>query len=266
MKWVRSFEIGCNKVDSQHQELVGLVAQLEKDLSVGIPGKQLADALRFIVHYTRYHFDSEELFMANIGYPELEKHKQIHDELIDKVNCILLDLKTGKKLEAKDLYQFLAEWVKSHVLEEDKKIGDFYRLGKASTEELLMQKDMAQKKGKIIAYFNKLKDLFLKKLITIEDFREQKVKFIVSLFKNGSFKNLRAFFHEVEELVLEDLLTEKEKDSITFSIFSDFDFNKTLGIIPDAEGKLFFLRNVQELELVDEELIAEEKEKILQKI
>jgi hemerythrin-like metal-binding protein len=81
--------------------------------------KLLVDEL---VYYSDYHFKAEEQYMREIGYKDIDKHISEHkyftEWVIDfKRNYITADLKI-----CLDLIKFLGDWLRNHVIEEDKKI------------------------------------------------------------------------------------------------------------------------------------------------
>lgn len=266
MEWEKKFEIGCEIVDSQHKELVGLVTQFENSPKAGVSGQQLADILRFLVGYTRYHFCAEEAFMKSIDFPQLDEHHRIHDDLIQKVTDILLALKKGETLDPQNLYLFLVDWVKNHVLEEDMKIGKFYRNTRKETPEMVKEKALVDERKLFITRFLKLKDLFLKKLISNEDFTEHKLKIVVALFEKRGLNRLREFFTDVDLLIKSDFITDKDKEEVALKIFQNMELQKTISQIPDLEGRLFLLRTYQTFELASDEIIDDEKMKILQEL
>lgn len=128
MKWDKSFCVGCQIIDSQHEQLVNHVDSLEKLIGKSFGSIQLAETLKFMVDYARTHFHDEEELMSRIGYPELDRQKMLHDELIEFVTNFLLDLKVGNPCELSELVNFLTGWITEHVLAEDMKIGEFIRL------------------------------------------------------------------------------------------------------------------------------------------
>lgn len=264
MQWEKAFEIGCQMVDAQHQELIGLVEQFEKSIDVDFSGSTLADVLRFIVGYTRYHFQAEEKFMKEISYPELEMHHCKHDELIYEVTQILLKLKRGEKLSPESLLLFLQEWVKKHVLEEDMKIGEFYRLHVAQGKNEGCC--FASEKENVLTRFSKLKELFLKKLISIDDYREQRVKYLIECFNKQPINQIRGFFHLLQCLKDSDTITQKDFDMFIEGAFSGKELSKLLEQIPEIESKLFVIRIYIEFELGSAEVIEKEKQRILDQL
>ena len=123
MEWYDSYCIGDEKIDSQHKELVGMVSRLQESLSGENLKEETANALRFLVQYTRQHFVDEEELMQRIAFEGYDYHKQQHKKLIFEVTNVLLDIKKGKQINPFELFDFLMDWLLTHIKNEDKKIG-----------------------------------------------------------------------------------------------------------------------------------------------
>ena len=78
-------------------------------------------ALESMREYALFHFIDEEKYMTEIGYPDLQKHKSIHDEFITKLRDYETRFKEGKILFNSDILKTLIAWLHNHLLTEDKK-------------------------------------------------------------------------------------------------------------------------------------------------
>lgn len=123
MEWYDSYCIGDEKIDSQHKELVEMVSRLQEALAGEGLKQEIANTLKFLVQYTRQHFADEEALMERIVFEGYDHHKLQHKKLITEVTNVLLDIKKGKQINPLELFDFLMEWLLSHIKNEDKKIG-----------------------------------------------------------------------------------------------------------------------------------------------
>lgn len=123
MEWYESYSIGVKEIDDQHKQLVGMISKLQASLPAGVSPVQIAETLKFLVEYTKFHFSAEEDLMRRIGFDELENHKKLHKRLIAQVYEILVNLKKGKSVDTYELIDFLTNWLINHIRNEDKKIG-----------------------------------------------------------------------------------------------------------------------------------------------
>ncbi len=125
MKWQSSFSTGIKKIDEEHKILVEMLNKLESSMYSDKKDKVLALVLRNLVDYVKFHFKSEEEVMEKIGFPELQRHRKLHKNLVHEVATILLDLKHGRAWSVPELVGFLQHWLMDHILGEDLKIGQY---------------------------------------------------------------------------------------------------------------------------------------------
>ncbi len=131
MIWYDNYNIGVAEVDKQHQQLAKTIKKLQNSLSQGRFTSETGETMRFLVDYTKRHFQEEEALMEKIGYEEIVQHRKLHEKLVGQVVQILLDLKKGKNIDAYELVDFLTDWLINHIVHEDKKIGKAYARQKA---------------------------------------------------------------------------------------------------------------------------------------
>jgi len=73
-----------------------------------------------LVYYARFHFLSEENIMLKYGYPNIDKHRELHLALID-------DLTYQRSSHSPDvLLDFLINWFITHTTGEDLNFGRFF--------------------------------------------------------------------------------------------------------------------------------------------
>ena len=126
MKWQKDYNIGITVVDEQHEKLCSMLTNLETSIKSDDVYQAMGDILKELVQYTKYHFEEEEKVMQRISYPDFEKHKKLHKNLVNEIVTILVDLKNGKEISASELKTFLQKWLMDHILVEDKKIGEYF--------------------------------------------------------------------------------------------------------------------------------------------
>ena len=129
MQWNDGLSVGVELIDAQHKSWIerfnAVAAAIEN-----VQGPQrIAEALAFLGDYTKYHFDTEERYMAEYAYPEAEQHKAKHAEL----KKTLADLEQEYEEEgathilAESIDMFLANWLVSHIQQVDLRFGTFLK-------------------------------------------------------------------------------------------------------------------------------------------
>ena len=130
-EWKEKYSVGVEKFDKQHKQLLkigrDLVSAFE-NMEKGIDQYDLiVELLQEMQEYTVYHFESEEKAMAEIEYPELEKHKEVHQKFVNKLkNIDLENIDEDQKQFSMELLDFVANWIEQHILGEDQKYKPFF--------------------------------------------------------------------------------------------------------------------------------------------
>ena len=120
--WSDDYAIGVDEVDQQHKYLFDLINEaLQCDEKANL--KLL---LMRLYKYTREHFKAEEDLMKVIGYTQYEQHKEMHNQLIGKLNKKSEEA-ISDPTKRNELNGFLASWLISHIIGEDTDIGNFLR-------------------------------------------------------------------------------------------------------------------------------------------
>ena len=125
LKWTKDYSVGITQFDEQHKKLFSYLNDLYEALDNQINNQEiLSKTLNDLIVYTFIHFSDEESYMKKYSFPELSLHIIEHDKLRKKVLAYQQDLNTGKKvIQVKEVIDFLADWVKNHILKTDKKYG-----------------------------------------------------------------------------------------------------------------------------------------------
>ena len=119
LKWTDDLSVGNALIDDDHRHLFDLLERLHRDMSSGHINQEtqsIVDALR---DYTESHFAREEEFMRKIAYPHYSAHKAEHDRFVSEVCALQSRVARGARTAQLDIDQFLANWLREHVLVRD---------------------------------------------------------------------------------------------------------------------------------------------------
>ena len=72
---------GNEMIDGQHRELIGKINDLLVSCEDRSNQSGAARLLNYLADYTEFHFNEEEAFQKEIGYPGLKEHQEKHREL-----------------------------------------------------------------------------------------------------------------------------------------------------------------------------------------
>lgn len=123
--WKKSYEIGLPEIDGQHRQLVGLINELSDAMMVKQGYKKAPEILERLLDYIQIHFSAEENLMYQMNYPELEKHREAHLDLTEKVLELSKSYDKEGALDPCELLEFMCAWLKEHMTVDDKQFGKF---------------------------------------------------------------------------------------------------------------------------------------------
>jgi len=126
--WNKTFAVGNDQIDAQHKELFSALSNLIR--ACGSRDKKLfRNNIEFVGNYVSKHFADEEEIQRNVGYPEYQQHKQIHDEYKDtmkRLSSQWLSMGPSEKTLT-EIRANIGSWLINHIKVQDVKIGAFIR-------------------------------------------------------------------------------------------------------------------------------------------
>ena len=123
MTWNNSFSVGIDEMDIQHKKLFNLTNKLFEAMQSGKGKEILHGVLSELASYTRVHFEAEEQLMQKHNFPGLDEHKALHRQLLTKASDFINKFNSGDVRLSISLCDFLQDWLKIHISEQDKQYG-----------------------------------------------------------------------------------------------------------------------------------------------
>lgn len=123
--WSDDFATKVFEIDVQHKTLFTMVNELDHAMQHGKGKQLLGKLLSDLVHYTKSHFETEERFMREHGYPGYDEHKEKHDKMTRKVLDVQKEFESGNAHLTLGVMAFLQNWLTEHILKTDLRFGQF---------------------------------------------------------------------------------------------------------------------------------------------
>ncbi len=120
IRWTEAMSVGHPILDRDHRALVGLVNQISQPANREDRAVQEL-VLDELLDYTLAHFAREEDHLRQIGFAGLKRHEVIHHALTRKLESIRSTFMAGTRNVGGEVADFLAEWLRDHILQEDMK-------------------------------------------------------------------------------------------------------------------------------------------------
>lgn len=120
LQWSESFATGLEAVDRDHRLLIALLNHLHDILARGASHEQVGRVLRKVLEHTESHFAWEEAYIAQNGFPGLDTHRLLHQDLLKDLHQLLQDHANGRFDSLDDLlFNYLKYWLVDHIVHVD---------------------------------------------------------------------------------------------------------------------------------------------------
>jgi len=127
MEWSDEvYSVGIPEIDEQHKMLFNLVNTIHAAIYEHKGTQACVGVLEELADYTRVHFALEEKLMQQGHFPGFEAHRVLHHNLVKEVIALLEEIHAGHAKISFQLLHFLRNWLKNHILGEDKKYAEFF--------------------------------------------------------------------------------------------------------------------------------------------
>jgi hemerythrin-like metal-binding protein len=118
--WSDAMSVGNQHIDEQHMILIDTINQLATAESQN-DRPLLAMIIDELVSYASFHFFFEERMMADADYPELERHRNIHQGFSRWITNVREEFTLHRRSQVGErILAFLRDWLRNHILAEDR--------------------------------------------------------------------------------------------------------------------------------------------------
>ena len=128
MAWSARLATHHAVIDEQHQALIACINRVHEASAMGHGREEVRSTLMFLTTYTLQHFKMEEELMETEGYPEAQRHKELHHALVVRLSELMRTFITlGPRALTDSTMAFMAGWLAEHIMGEDMRLADFLR-------------------------------------------------------------------------------------------------------------------------------------------
>jgi hemerythrin len=117
VEWKPFYSVGHPALDDEHKQLLGIIDDLFDAIQTGHGQDRIEEVLNRLEEYTTSHCGHEECVMRECGYPDLESHMVMHDEMQRRVLTLR---NSASVISESELLEFVKNWWVSHILNQDK--------------------------------------------------------------------------------------------------------------------------------------------------
>ena len=117
---------GNEMIDSQHRELIDRINSLLIACEKEDAAEEAAEMLKYLSDYVNFHFEAEEKFQEEIGYPGIKEHKAKHAEFKQTVGALEMMLGHTNSPRFTSLVQNqMIDWLYTHIKGFDRSVAEY---------------------------------------------------------------------------------------------------------------------------------------------
>lgn len=125
--WDQSYSVGVDLLDQQHKKLIGMINELAFAMRNDRGREVVKDIVDDMVSYMQKHFADEEKYLHDAKYLGLLQHLKEHEEFVRYTKDFEQRCQAGDYVLSLEVLNFLADWLKRHILESDRKYAPVLR-------------------------------------------------------------------------------------------------------------------------------------------
>jgi hemerythrin-like metal-binding protein len=114
-----------NTLTENKKKIVELIDSFSQILNKSLTKNEILDFLHKVSYYTENFFIDEELFLKKYKISSYEKHVNEHRVYVEKMVYFQKKLESNETIDCRELYEYLNDWYKNHMLKNDNEIIQF---------------------------------------------------------------------------------------------------------------------------------------------
>jgi hemerythrin len=127
MQWKDEYSLGIQEIDEQHKRLLTYFSRIEDAVNANKGWSDIHFAIVDLRAFSMIHFEFEEALMRLYGFGNYPDHIKGHLHYMKKLEDI--ERASLGSNAAGELVVLLREWLKVHILGEDRKYADYILSG-----------------------------------------------------------------------------------------------------------------------------------------
>lgn len=118
-EWQPDWDSGNEEIDSQHKQLMQKANSVIQQMIQKRSWDEIEGTVAGLEKLVRDHFDREEAVLREAGFAELERHREEHRRLCDRLACLQLAY-DRKEIKASAFFAFVVDDViMGHIIDDD---------------------------------------------------------------------------------------------------------------------------------------------------
>jgi len=129
--WKKEYEHNNEMFDNQTRKFLEIINNMKELVSKEVDDASISEVFFRLTHYFERYMIQEEIYLRELGYKNIELHKQSHKEFMDRIIAFRQGFEDGKKDFHLDMYEYLEKWFDDHMMVDDRSAVKFINESKS---------------------------------------------------------------------------------------------------------------------------------------
>ena len=127
LRWDPCLDTGIQEIDWEHRRLLNIANRLLDAIDRGKGEAAVRPVFRDLTRHAAEHFEHEEKYMRDMGYPSIEEHVEEHRRMTAGLEKFAAALESDSPPGPMELNALLSHWLLDHILKLDKHYAKYSR-------------------------------------------------------------------------------------------------------------------------------------------
>ncbi|MGA0394842.1 MAG: bacteriohemerythrin [Rhodospirillales bacterium] len=119
-EWSPDYSTSIRVIDNDHKDLFDAIYTFHDAYEDGKGAEQIAATIDCLIKYVDEHFEREERYMEQAGYPDFKSHCLAHADFTSIIQMLhKLYTKDPMSVDVPKVLKFLSDWLTQHILKID---------------------------------------------------------------------------------------------------------------------------------------------------
>ncbi len=132
IKWDGSIAVNYPRIDDYHKKIFDQLNSFYAKMMTGDGLSGAAEITVWLSSHLKAHFADEESLMSSNAYPDANTHRDQHNDCWNNFLRLKRNVELGEANGAKDLFDFVTNWLQEHIKKHDRALADYLRRRKAA--------------------------------------------------------------------------------------------------------------------------------------
>lgn len=131
--WRSEYELHNQVFDEQTKKFLEIVNLMKELVANGVDNAGISEVFFQLVHYFDRYMIQEEIYLQELSYDRLERHKKVHNEFVSRIIAFREGFEKGEKGFEVEMYNYLEHFFDDHMMIDNRRAAKFikeYRLSK----------------------------------------------------------------------------------------------------------------------------------------